>query len=350
VCVQDVPTNGRNATNRVFRLSCSACNSVDGPLLTAAIPQVRPESISSQLRASTGVGDSIACIGAQSRTIEVKESTGVTRSTSPISSHVVSSILKEDAIINDDDYTVHFNSKVFQNQNSDAGVEVHNEDYYTKVLRHRLRKILVNHNERDISDCDSDSGKSSASNGNNVEGRLREGSYADGDLDPSKEALGDFYRAGYHRTRKNTSYKVHQGIHKHDSYVQNDYVNRKYYRSRADSPCRTHHRFRQTERGATEELMSSMAQIMSAVGAIVTQKQKHYRLPKSSFSRGFDRQPSVTAKELIPEPWDPDGQKSRVSSTKIVPITETVPSKSGMLNNIMSKLQASCQYYFHHNV
>ncbi len=193
--------------------------------------------------------------------------TAVTRSTSPINSQVVESILQEDGIVNDDDYTIHFKS--FQKlpgvpnhhltlSNTTAYIPgesapVRNEAYYSEVLRHRLRDILLDRNDEEVPE--DRYGRPS------VEYEVTD-----------CEELNTSEERGRRRSRSHGN--------------RNNYAERKYLRSKSpffgSERSRSCSRGRSCERhcgggggGATEELMNSMAQIMSAVGSIVTKQNKN---------------------------------------------------------------------------
>lgn len=190
----------------------------------------------------------------------------VTRSTSPISEHVVSSILQEDGLVNDDDFTIHIKSIqggiLDPNQPFESNPK--DQEYYTKYLRQRLRDILLDRN-----DASSDSS-----------GEDRDVEVTDYEELNTSEERG--------RLRGRGSRRNYGG----GSRTSNNYAERKYLRSKEDySHSRCNSRRSSRSRGggsrsrsascsrggggATEELMQSMAQIMTAVGSIVTKKQRN---------------------------------------------------------------------------
>jgi hypothetical protein len=181
----------------------------------------------------------------------------VTRSTSPIDQHIVTSILREDGIVNDDDFTVHIKS--YQPAGRDGYPAVagagpadapydgcydpafdeapRGPDHYSRLIRHRLRDVLRLHND--------------ASDAEEVEVTDYE------DLNTSEER-------GRRRNR-------------------NNYGERKYLRGTSHGHSRSASRSLSRSalpggRGATEDLMYSVAQIMTAVGSIVAKPpQKKYK-------------------------------------------------------------------------
>jgi hypothetical protein len=194
----------------------------------------------------------------------------VTRSTSPIDQHIVTSILREDGIVNDDDFTVHIKS--YQPAGRDGYPAVagtgpadapydgcydpafdeapRDPDHYSRLIRHRLRDVLRLHND--------------ASDAEEVEVTDYE------DLNTSEER-------GRRRNR-------------------NNYGERKYLRGTSHGRTRSASRSLSRSalpggRGATEDLMYSVAQIMTAVGSIVAKPpQKKYKSILKKYARRKQRE------------------------------------------------------------
>ena len=308
-------------------------------------------------------------------TTYINSGTAVTRSTSPISSQVVESILQEDGIVNDDDYTIHFKS--FQKQPGvpnhhltlngttayipGESAPVRNEAYYTEVLRHRLRDILLDRNDEEVPE--DRYGRPS------VEYEVTD-----------CEELNTSEERGRRRSRSHGN--------------RNNYAERKYLRSKSpffgSGHSRSGSRGRSCERncggGATEDLMNSMAQIMSAVGSIVTKQNKNpfkammrkeqRRLQRQERRQGrssdpiytshagddYCRSPSAAGRKQRPNtapapasytigldggmaqqvPSYPTGSNStkRTSNKENMFLQEVPRSKTHMLNVIMAKLEA----------
>ena len=276
--------------------------------------------------------------GTHTTTTTQQDPVAVTRSTSPINQQVVTSILREDGIVHDDDYTIHIKSYQPLGTDKDAPYDTlydpaydnppRDEEYYSNLLRKRLRGILLNHND--------DSGAE------DVEVTDYE------DLNTSDE-----------RGRRPN---------------RNNYAERKYLRSTSHGRSRSASRGRCGDhgvcsgggRGATEELMHSMAQIMTAVGSIVSKPQRkmknilkknsrylqrpgHYIAPYESLNSSFNGSNHHTSFESYSErPSSPVRTKSAPSSTTAasaapIPFTPaTMPrSRSAMLDMIMAKLQVT---------
>ena len=192
----------------------------------------------------------------------------VTRSTSPIQTDIIKSILKEDNIIhniNDNDYTIHIKSyQPLNNQVKDLPLSEHdgiydpiydnppkNEEYYSTLLRDRLRHILLDYNNNNCNNKERIS--------ENIEVEVERTDYED----------------------MNSSLEEYNNKKKRNNYA-NNYNERKYLRRITNNQSKSqynqcnHHNNTTTStstttaNNTTEELMKSMAQIMTAVGNIVS--------------------------------------------------------------------------------
>lgn len=281
----------------------------------------------------------------------VTSSHAVTRSTSPISEHVVSSILQEDGLVNDDDFTIHIKS--IQNGILDPSQPFESnpkdQEHYTKYLRQRLRDILIDHNDASSDSSDGD----------------REVEVTDyEDLNTSEEHCRHS-RGGRSRSRCN-NYAEHKYLRRKDG-------SHSRHSSRHGSLSRGGSRSASRNRGgATEELMASMAQIMTAVGSIVTKKsrnpyksvlRKHARRQRQeqdmySTSYAYPEETTQMASEVRwagtrPAPTAPvrrglggplggplDGPVNRAPKEKDVLAGVGAPrTRAEMLDAIMAKLQ-----------
>lgn len=188
----------------------------------------------------------------------------VTRSTSPIQTDIIKSILKEDNIIHnthDNDYTIHIKSyQPLNNQVKDLPLSEHdgiydpiydnppkNEEYYSTLLRDRLRHILLDYNSNNKERIPE-----------NIEVEVERTDYED--INSSLEE--------YNNKKKRNNYANNYNERKYLRRITNNQSKSQY------NQCNHHNHTTSTStttaNNTTEELMKSMAQIMTAVGNIVS--------------------------------------------------------------------------------